>query len=117
MFTLNHPNLNKYGDSGIALFFRRAVYEECIFLQIVVSQACPEGPDPPTGPAGGVEIWALCEWRLAIAGVGAARLALVVGVDAMSISECHGMAWSMPGMRMAWDAGRYLGIIGASVFL
>ena len=83
--------------------------------QIVVSQACPEGPDPPTGPAGGVEIWALCEWRLAIAGVGAARLALLVGVDAMSISECHGMAWSMPGM--AWHAGRYPGIIGTSVFL
>ena len=87
----------------------------CIFLQIVVPQACPEGPDPPTGPAGGVEIWALCEWRLAIAGVGAARLALLVGVDAMSISECHGMAWSMPGM--AWHAGRYPGIIGTSVFL
>ena len=87
----------------------------CIFLQIVVSQACPEGPDPSTWPAGGVEIWALCEWRLAIAGVGAARLALVVGVDAMSISECHGMAWSMPGM--AWHAGRYPGISGTSVFL
>ena len=87
----------------------------CIFLQIVVPQACPEGPDLATGPAGGVEILALCEWRLAIAGVGAARLALVVGVDAMSISECHGMAWSMPGM--AWHAGRYPGISGTSVFL
>ena len=86
-----------------------------LFLRIVVPQACPEGPDPPTGPAGGVEIWALCEWRLAIAGVGAARLALVVGVDAVSISECHTMAWSMPGM--AWHAGRYPGIIGTSVFL
>ena len=86
-----------------------------IFLQIVVSQACPEGPDPPTGPAGGVEIWALCEWRLAIAGVGAARLALVVGVDAMSISECHGMAWSMPGM--AWHLGMPVGIPASSVRL
>ena len=83
--------------------------------QIVVPQACPEGPDPPTGPSGGVEIWALCEWRLAIAGVGAARLALVVGVDAMSISECHGMAWSMDD-AMAWH-GMPVGIPASAVRL
>ena len=64
--------------------------------QIVVPQACPEPADLSTGPAGGVEILALCEWRLVIVGVGAARLALLVGVDAMSISECHAMSWSMP---------------------
>ena len=55
----------------------------------------------PQGLLGGVEILALCEWRLAIAGVGAARLALLVGVDAMSISECHAMSWSMPWHGMA----------------
>ena len=44
---------------------------------------------------------ALCEWRLAIVGVGAARLALLVGVDAMSISECHAMPWSMAWHGMA----------------
>ena len=87
----------------------------CVFSQIVVPQACAERPDPATGPAGGVEILALCEWRLAIAGVGAARLALLVGVDAMSISECHAMSWSMHGM--AWHAGRYPGISGTFVFL
>ena len=73
-----------------------------VFSQIVVPQACPERPDPATGPAGGVEILGLCEWRLAIAGVGAARLALLVGVDAMSISECHAMSWSMAWHGMAW---------------
>ena len=86
----------------------------CIFLQIVVPQPCPEPPDPATGPAGGVEIWALCEWRLAIAGVGAARLALLVGVDAMSISECHAMSWSMAWHGMACRSvsrhQRYVGI-------
>ena len=66
-----------------------------IFLQIVVPQACPERPDPSTGPPGGVEIWALCGRRLAISGVCAARLALLVGVDAMSISECHAMSLSL----------------------
>ena len=73
-----------------------------VFLQIVVPQGCPERPDPPTWLAGGVEILALCEWRLAIAAVGAARLALLVGVDAMSISECHAMSWSMAWHGMAW---------------
>ena len=72
-----------------------------LFSQIVVPQACPERPDLATALAGGVEILALCEWRLAIAGVGAARLALLVGVDAMSISECHAMSWSMPWHGMA----------------
>ena len=72
-----------------------------LFLRIVVPQACPERPDPATGPAGGVEILALCEWRLAIAAVCAARLALLVGVDAMSISECHAMSWSMAWHGMA----------------
>ena len=37
---------------------------------------------------------------MVIVGVGAARLALLVGVDAMSISECHAMSWSM-----AWHHG------------
>ena len=69
--------------------------------QIVVPQTCPELPDLSTGPAGGVEILALCEWRLAILGVGAARRAQLVGVDAMSISECHAMSWSMPWHGMA----------------
>ena len=73
----------------------------CVFFQIVVPQQCPEPPDLATGPAGGIEILGLCEWRLAIAGVGAARLALLVGVDAMSISECHAMSWSMPWHGMA----------------
>ena len=72
-----------------------------ILAQIVVPRTCPEPPDPATGPAGGVEILALCEWRLAIAAVGAARLALLVGVDAMSISECHAMSWSMAWHGMA----------------
>ena len=72
-----------------------------LFSQIVVPQACPERLDPATGPAEGVEILALCEWRLAIAGVGAARLAQLVGVDAMSISECHAMSWSMAWHGMA----------------
>ena len=72
-----------------------------VFRQIVVPQVSAERPDLSTGPAGGVEILALCEWRLAIAGVGAARLALDVGVDAMSISECHAMAWSMAWHGMA----------------
>ena len=72
-----------------------------LFSRIVVPQACPERPDTATRLAGGVEIWALCEWRLAIAGVCAARLALVVGVDAMSISECRAMPWSMPWHGMA----------------
>ena len=72
-----------------------------VLSQIAVPQQCPERPDPATGPAGGVEILALCEWRLAIAGVGAARLALLVGVDAMSISECHAMPWSMAWHGMA----------------
>ena len=75
---------------------------KCTFLQIVVPQTCPELPDLSTGPAGGVEILALCEWRLAIVGVGAARRAQLVGVDAMSISECHAMSWSMPWHGMAW---------------
>ena len=57
----------------------------CVFSQIVVR----------------VEILGLCESRLAIAGVGAARLAQLVGVDAMSISECHAMSWSMPWHGMA----------------
>ena len=70
-------------------------------LQIVVPQTCPEPPDTATGPAGGVEILALCEWRLAIAAVGAARLAQLVGVDAMSMSECHAMSWSMAWHGMA----------------
>ena len=65
-----------------------------------------------TGPAGGVEILALCEWRLAIAGVGAALLALVVGVDAMSISECHAMS-SMVDV-MAWH-GMPIGIPASAV--
>ena len=86
----------------------------CILSQIVVPQACPERPDPATGPAGGVEILALCEWRLVIVGVGAARLALLVGVDAMSISECHAMDGRCHGM--AWHADRYPGISGTSVF-
>ena len=72
-----------------------------LFSRIVVLQACPERPDTATGPAGGVEILALCEWRLAIVGVGAARLAQLVGVDAMSISECHAMPWSMAWHGMA----------------
>ena len=72
-----------------------------VFSRNVVPQQCAERTDPATGPAGGVEIWALCEWRLAIAGVGAARLALLVGVDAMSISECHAMSWSMAWHGMA----------------
>ena len=65
---------------------------------------------PATGPAGGVEILALCEWRLAILGVGAARRAQLVGVDAMSISECHAMVGRCHGM--AWHADRYPGISG-----
>ena len=73
-----------------------------LFSRIVVPQACPEPRDPATGRSGGVEILALCEWRLAIAAVGAARLALLVGVDAMSISECHAMSWSMAWHGMAW---------------
>ena len=72
-----------------------------IFLQIVVPQACPERPDLAAGLAGGVEILALCEWRLAIACAVTARLALLVGVDAMSISECHAMSWSMAWHGMA----------------
>ena len=32
-----------------------------VFSQIVVPQACAERPDPAAGPAGGVEILALCE--------------------------------------------------------
>ena len=86
----------------------------CIFLQIVVPQACPERPDPATGLAGGVEILALCEWRLAIVGVGAARLALLVGVDAMSISECHAMTSMVDGM--AWH-GMPVGIPASAVRL
>ena len=72
-----------------------------IFLQIVVPPACPERPDLSTGLAGGVEILALCEWRLAIVGVRATRRAQLVGVDAMSISECHAMSWSMAWHGMA----------------
>ena len=87
---------------------------KCIFLQIVVPQPCPEPADPATGPAGGVEILALCEWRLAIVGVGAARLAQLVGVDAMSISECHAMVGRCHGM--AWHADRYPGVSGTFVF-
>ena len=69
-----------------------------------------------------IEIWAVCEWRPAIAGVGAARLALLVGVDAMSISECHAMSWSMHD-GMAWPmASMPIGIpasriSGTSLFL
>ena len=85
-----------------------------LFSRIVVPQACPEPPDLTAGLAGGVEIWALCEWRLAILGVGAARLALLVGVDAMSISECHAMVGRCHGM--AWHADRYPGVSGTFVF-
>ena len=87
-----------------------------VFRQIVVPQACPERPDPSTGPPGGVEIWALCEWRLAIDGVGAARLVLVVGVDAMSTTGFH--ATSMVGRRhgKAWHADRHPSISGTMVF-
>ena len=85
-----------------------------VFLRIVVPQPCLEPPDLSTGLAGVVEILALCEWRLAIAGVGAARLALVVGVDAMSISECHAMVGRCHGM--AWHADRYPGVSGTFVF-
>ena len=80
--------------------------------QIVVPQTCPELPDLSTGPAGGVEILALCEWRLAIAAVGAARLALLVGVDAMSISECHAMSSMVDAM--AWH-GMPIGIPTSAV--
>ena len=85
------------------------------FLQIVVPQTCPELPDLSTGPAGGVEILVLCEWRLAIVGVCAARLALLVGVDAMSISECHAMRYVMVD-AMAWH-GMPIGIPVSAVHL
>ena len=87
--------------AGVTDFHRQAMPVKSLFSQIVVPQACPERPDLSTGPAGGVEILALCEWRLAILGVGAARRAQLVGVDAMSIGECHGMAWSMAWHGMA----------------
>ena len=70
-----------------------------IFLQIVVPQACPERPDPATELAGGVEIWALCEWRLAIACAvrRAPRAARWRRCDVDQRMPCHvmvdGMAW------------------------
>ena len=87
--------------AGVTDFHRQPMPLNCVFPQIVVPQACADRPDLTAGLAGGVEIWALCEWRLAIAGVGVARLALLVGVDAMSISECHAMSWSMAWHGMA----------------
>ena len=53
--------------AGVTDFHSQAMPVNAVFSQIVVPQACPERPDLSTGPAGGVEILALCEWRLAIA--------------------------------------------------
>ena len=88
-------------SAGVADLHQSMLGPSPTSAQIVVPQACAERPDLSTGPVGGVEILALCEQRLAIAGVCAARLALLVGVDAMSISECHAMSWSMPWHGMA----------------
>ena len=92
---------NPFTTFTLGTLTRREINFFQLGLNRVVPQACPERPDLATALAGGVEILALCEWRLAIAGVGAARLALLVGVDAMSISECHAMSWSMAWHGMA----------------